>query len=233
MAGIEFDPALVKQAERNLQAAGFEADIVVGDLFDPDLRLHGDVFFTYLAPASLQRLWPTLEPHRGTRLVSVDFDVPGRTPTKRNGPARLYRLPGRRRPVGDVGWESAGTLISTVPDCQSLSCLSLVHPGGTISVRVSANLRGAVAALPGADRLDAAAALAVDLRWEPLAEGTLLGGRVQVSGMPDHDVFVWVTDHEPEGVWELSADGVANLRRTLRRKVQPDSMTAILAAAEA
>ena len=127
VSGIEADPDLAEEARGNLAGAGVEAEIRTGDLFDPGLPLDADVFFTYLAPATLQRLLPRLAPHRSARLVTVDFDVPGLTPTRRSGSARLYVLPGRRRPVGAPGWPCAGTLVATVPDHQSLSCLDVGH----------------------------------------------------------------------------------------------------------
>ena len=231
VAGVEFDPDLVAEARANLTAEGIDADVRAGDLFDPDLDLQADVWFSYLAPATLQRLLPRLEAAPGGRLVTVDFDLPGLVPAKRSGPARLYRLPGRRRPAGAPGWSSTGTFVATVPDVQSLSCLSATHPGGPTRVRASTSLAAVATALAGAEHLDGPGELAVDLRWEGRPAGTFAGGAVRVAGLPDHWVFVLHGDEE-EAVWELSDEGVANLRRALRRTSPPATVEEVLAAAE-
>jgi len=231
VAGVEADEDLVAEARANLAGAGVEADVRLGDLFDPDLVLDADVLFSYLAPATLQRLLPRLQRERGARLVSVDFDVPGLVPNRRQGPARLYRMPGRRRAPGAPGWPSAGTFVATVPDVQSLSCLAASHPGGPTRVRASRPLAAVATVLPGADHLDGPAELAVDLRWEGRPAGTFAGGAVRVEGLDDHWAFVLHTDEE-EAVWELSADGVAGLQRALRRRHRPATVAEVLAAAE-
>lgn len=233
VAGIEADADLVAEAGTQLRAAGVDADVVVGDLLDPGLELDADVFFAYLAPATLQRLHPVLAGHRGRRLVTVDFAVPGLVPTRRADPARLYVLPGRRRPVGEPGWPSAGTLVATVPDCQSLSCLELVHPGGPTRVRLSHTLGAVATSFAGADHLDAPAHLAVDLRWEPMPEGTVVGGAVRAAGVEEHAVFVIATDDEDEGMWELTAGAVDALRAALRRRNPPGTVADLLTAATA
>lgn len=230
--GVEADPDLVAEAQANLAGAGIDAEVRTGDLFDPDVDLDADVLFSYLAPATLQRLLPRLEAVRGARLVSVDFDVPGLVPAKRSGPARLYRLPGRRRPLGPIGWGSAGTFVATVPDVQSLSCLEAAHPGGAADVRASRPLAAVATVLPGADHLDGPGALAVDLRWEGQPTGTFAGGAVRTAGLEEHWVFVLFGD-EDEAVWELSDEGVAGLRRALRREDPPATVADVLAAAEA
>lgn len=230
VAGIEADADLVDEARDNLRSAGVDADIRVGDLFDPDLALDADVFFTYLAPATLQRLLPRLATHRGAALVTVDFAVPGLVPSRRTDPARLYRLPGRRRPVGPAGWESAGTLVSTVPDCQSLSCLELVHPGGAVHARLRGEVADVATAFAGATDLPGPAHLAVDLRWEPMAPGTAADGVLAVAGSPDHALFVVVTETEEEAMWDLTGDGVRSLRAALRRRPRPTTLEALLEA---
>ena len=230
VAGVEADHALADEARERLAGAGVPADIVTGDLFDPTLPLRADVFFAYLAPATLQRLLPVLRGHTGARLVTVDFAVPGLVPTRRSGPARLYRLPGRRRAVRATGWSTAGTLVSTVPDCQSLSCLELVHPGGPTSVRPTRALQGVATVLAGADHLPGAGHLAVDLRWEPMPAGTTTGGTLRVAGAGDHDVFVVATADEEEGMWDLTAEAVGSLHRALRRRQPPSTLAELLAA---
>lgn len=230
VAGVEADADLVAEAQQHLAAAGVDADVRHGDLFDPDVDIAADVLFSYLAPATLQRLLPRIAA-TGARLVTVDFDVPGLVPAKRSGAARLYRLPGRRRVVGPPGWPTPGTLVATVPDVQSLSCLDAAHPGGTTLIRADAGLASVATVLSGADHLDEPGALAVDLRWDGQPAGTFAGGAISVDGLPDHHVFVLHTDEE-EAVWELSADGVAGLQQALLSTVRPSTVADVLAAAE-
>lgn len=232
VSGVEADPELVDEARTNLAGAGVDADVRVGDLFDPDFVLDADVYFTYLAPATLQRLWPRLEAQRGRRLVTVDFAVPGRIPTRRDDSARLYLLPARRRPLGPLGWPTGGTLVSTVPDHQSLTCLDLVHPGGTCDVQLTGGVADIAGAVAGADALDGPAELAVDLRWEPEAAGTVAGGAVRVAGVEPHALFVVFTDDEEEGMWELTAGAAERITRALRRRTKPTTLEELLAAAD-
>ncbi|MDZ7675130.1 MAG: methyltransferase domain-containing protein [Acidimicrobiales bacterium] len=230
VAGIEADPELVEEARQHLDDAGVDADLWVGDLFDPDLELDADVFFAYLAPATLQRLLPALQPHPRTKLVTVDFDVPGLVPTKRSGAARLYTLPGRRRRVPSPGWPCAGTLVAADPECQSLSCLDLVHPGGPVGVKLSRNFASLATAVSGADHLDGPAHLAVDLRWEMLEEGAVAAGAVRVTGVEEHALIVVATE-EDDGMWELTEGAVQGIRRALRRKHKPATLAELLDAA--
>ncbi len=227
VAGIESDPDLVEGARGRLKDAGIDADIRLGDLFDPELVLDADVFFAYLAPATLQRLVPTLTQHPRSTLVTVDFAVPGFVPTRRNDPARLYRLPGRTRSVPAPGWPSAGTLVATDPGCQSLSCLDLVHPGGSTSAELSAEFDGIASVVSGADRLDAPAHLAVDLRWEPLDTGTAVAGTIGVTGMDDHALVLVITE-EDDGMWELSPAAVAGVRGALGQRRRPTTLAELL-----
>lgn len=227
VSGIEADPDLVEEARGHLKDAGIDADIRLGDLFDPDLVLDADVFFAYLAPATLQRLLPTLQRHRSAHLVTVDFDVPDLVPTRRGDAARLYRMPGRRRRVGEPGWPTAGTLVATDPDCQSLSCLDLVHAGGAAGARLSDDFAGVASIVSGADHLDAPAHLAVDLRWEPMDDGTVVAGAVHVDGMPDHTLVVVVTE-EDHGMWELSPAAVDGIHDALAAPTPPTTLAALL-----
>jgi SAM-dependent methyltransferase len=228
VAGIEADPELVAEAESHLADAGVEGTVTGADLFDPDLDLDADVFFTYLAPATLQRLRPALARQRGARLVTVDFAVPGLTPTRRSGAARLYKLPGRRRPTGEPGWSTAGTLVSTVPDCQSLSCLSLAHPGGSTAARLGGALADVASVLAGADHLDEPSELAVDIRWEPMAAGSVVHGTVEITGAEDHALFVIAGEPDDEGVWELGRDAVVSLRQALAGPQPPATLAELL-----
>lgn len=228
-SGIEADADLVEEARSNLADAGLAAEVSTGDLFDPACVLDADVFFTYLAPATLQRLLPRLRSRRGAALVTVDFAVPGVVVDASSGSAHLYRLPGRRRRVREPGWPSAGTLVATVADLQSLTCLELVHPGGPVTTRLSRPLAAVATTFAGADHLDRAAALAVDLRWDEVAAGTVVAGQLRVSGADDHALFVVFGDEE-EAVWELDERGVAAALRAMRRRRRPTSAAELLAA---
>ena len=232
VVGVEGDADLADEAAGHLVDAGIDGEVFVGDLLDPHGLPDADVYFTYLAPATLQRLTPLLAPRRGARLVTVDFPVPGLVATKRSGSAHLYRLPGRRRPVTAPGWPTAGTLVSTVADCQSLTCLELVHPAGPTRVRLAPSLAEVAAAVPGADRLPATGHLAVDLRWEPMPQGAVVAGTVRTAGAGSHAVFVVATDEEDEGMWDLDERQVRALRGALRRR-QPPSTVADLVDATA
>lgn len=230
-AGVEADPDLVEQARTSLSDAGLDGDIRLGDLFAPDLDLEvpgadETVLFAYLAPATLQRLVPGLARADRRRLVTVDFDVPGLTPHRREGAARLYRLPGKQRRIGAPGWPSAGTLLTVAPDCQSLACLDLVHPGGPVRARLSRNLAPYASVLAGSDHLDGAAHLAIDLRWEPMEEGTVSLGTCRVTGVEDHALVIVVT--EEDGMWELDDHAVDGIRRAMRRRRPPRTLSALL-----
>ncbi len=245
VSGVEADPDLVAESRTNLVAAGLGhllVDVVEADLLDPDLVLPSGatpadervVWFSYLAPATLQRLLPALRRHDPTPLVTVDFDVPGLVAARRDGPARMYRLPGRARRVGAPGWPCAGTFVATVPDVQSLTCLELVHPGGPVRVRATPALAREAAVLAGTDHADGATAVAVDLRWEGAPSGTFAGGRLSDPAVGDHVVAVLATDAEDEGVWELSEEGAANLTAALRRPRdrRPATVAEVLDAAD-
>lgn len=229
VAGIEADEALADEAASHLAEAGVDAEIVCGDLFDRDVAWDADVFFTYLAPATLARLLPRLREHAGTPLVTVDFDVPGLVPTRRGEAARLYTLPGRRRPVGDIGWATAGTLVCTVPDVQSLTCLELIHPAGDIDVQVI-GIDAVATVVLGADELADDGYLAIDLRWEEPTEETIAAGRIDTAA-GSHTVFMIATEHEDEAQWDLSDDGVANLLAALDAPDPPNSAAAMVDAA--
>lgn len=231
VTGIEADEDLADEAAQNLFDAGIDAEILNGDLFDPTIEWDADVFFAYLAPATLQRLLPRLRTEAPARLVTVDFDVPGLVPNRRGDSARLYRLPGRRRRVGDPGWEHEGTLVATVPDVQSLTCLEVVHPSGDTGVVGDWSHPEFATIATGADRLSETGTLAVDLRWEEPPEGQIVSGVIRTAAAGDHHVFMVATDHEEEAQWDLSDVGVAGLRAALDSATPPTTVAAALAAA--
>lgn len=227
--GVEFDADLVSEAAANLRAAGHDsATVIRGDLFDDSLDLSADVAFSYLAPATLQRLLPRLQAQSGCRLVSVDFDVPNLVPTRRSGAARMYRMPGRRARRPAPGWPAAGTLVAASADTQSLCCLSAGHPGGRVQVTASRPLGRTATLFVGARHLPAPSQLAIDLRWEPTAAGTFAGGPIRVSGIEAHPMFVVFGDDEP-AQWDLDVSSCEILAAALRRRVdRPTTIAEVL-----
>ena len=138
-------------------------------------------------------------------------------------------MPGRRRAVGEPGWPTAGTLVATDPDCQSLSCLDLIHAGGAAGAQLSEEFAGLASVVSGADHLEATAHLAVDLRWEPMDEGTVVAGAVHVEGMVDHTLVVVVTE-EDHGMWELSPAAVDGIHEALEQSTPPSTLAELLVA---
>ncbi|MGE3619019.1 MAG: class I SAM-dependent methyltransferase [Acidimicrobiia bacterium] len=230
--GVEIDDDLAATARAALEAEGLPGTVVVADLFDLDLD--ADVVFTYLSPGTLQRLTPALRALRGARLVTVDFEVPDLVVDDVAGTAHLYRLPGRRRRRGSPGWPAAGTLIVTVAGYESLSVLHAVHPGGPVEVATSTPLARAGSFRPGLDDARPGQHLAVDVRWEGHAAGTVATGTVEVAGLAPHHLTVCFTDdEEAQGAWDLDPGGVADLAIALadrRPPTTPDGLLAVLGA---
>ena len=214
VVGVESDPELVDLARAALETREVDGEVIAGDLFDVDLD--ADVVFTYLAPATLQRLVHVLSPRRGTRLVTVDFDVPGFDADERAGAARLYRMPGRRRsPRGPAGWTCAGALVVAPPEHQSLTVLDLDHPGGPVTATLVGGVAGGGALLAGADQAARFERVAVDVRWEDHAQGTVLDGGIEVAGLDTFALFVVFDEAAESGCWELTDEGVRRLRTHL------------------
>lgn len=211
--GVESDPEMAELARQALDETGLEGEVVEGDLFAfVERAADVDVWFTYLAPATLQRLMPSLARHEASRLVTVDFDVPGYLADGTTDTARLYRMPGRpRRRPRTSGWTCDGALVIAAPGHQSLTLLDAHHPGGRVDADLTGELADAAAVLTGADRLEGRAALAVDLRWEDHPQGTLLSGNVVVSGLAPFPLWVLFDADAEEGCWELTDEGVENV----------------------
>jgi SAM-dependent methyltransferase len=232
--GVEIDEDLAEHSREALAANGLDGEVVVGDLFDLDLDPSTDVVFTYLAPGTLQRLLPALRRLRRARLVTVDFAVPGLLADEVRGSAHLYRLPGRRVRPCRPGWEPAGTLSVVPAGVSSLTCLELRHAGGPVQLRVAASLDRAGSFRTGADEVAPGRPLAIDVRWDPAAPGTIVTGTVTVEGVGTHHLTVAFTDDEAEeGAWDLSAEGAGSLARALRRRTgRPRTPAELLTAAE-
>jgi SAM-dependent methyltransferase len=221
--GIESDPDMADVARKRLADAGIDGEIVEGDIFELDLS--GDVLFAYLSPATLQRLVPLL-PRRGT-LVTVDFAVPGLVADAEEDRLNLYRLPGKRaRRRRRTGWPSAGSLSNPIPDHETLTCLQIVAPGGPLNMTVTGSLKRAAAVRLGADEAAEGQVVAED-------DGTLVTGEIRIDGLPPHPVFALYAGDSGE-LWELSDEGVENLRRRFRSRNAPlTTIDEVLEAAEA
>jgi SAM-dependent methyltransferase len=238
--GIDTEEDLAAQAAEALEANHLFGTVSVGDVFEHPLE--ADVLFTYLSPGTLQRLAPRLQSlaRPGTRLVTVDYHVPGLEPEIVDGRIRLYRLPAPASPPAgpdELGWPSAGLLTTVPPDVHSLTTLSFHHPGGPVAVEPTGDLEWAVTLHVGADEVDAGSEVAVDIRWEPMEEGTVVVGGIRCA---DHAAAVvgellvgTVTSDEDHELWEVTGDGVRRLlaRRQDKRRRKPLTSVADLVAA--
>ncbi|HMG45774.1 MAG TPA: methyltransferase domain-containing protein [Acidimicrobiales bacterium] len=227
VTGVECDPELADVARGVLGAAAVvEADLFDGGLwarFDPP-----DVVFCYLSPATLQRLTPQLRSlPAGTRLVTVDFPVPGLVPDAEEAAAHLYCLPGRRRRPrpSRVGWPAAGTLCVMPPKVTSLTCVDVVHAGGPFTLSLTGALPHHASAAAGLDSGARGTTVAVDVRWQPCAAGTVAHGYVAVDGVDPHLVVVLFA-HDDQDQWDLTAAGCAALLSRLRNRALPPPRTA-------
>jgi SAM-dependent methyltransferase len=230
VVGIEADGELVERARRRLARAGLSGAVVHGDIFE--CPLDADVIFTYLTPGTLQELtehFQALAP--GTRLVTLDFPVPDLVAAESTQALSLYRLPAAVRPPAPApAWPAAATLVVTVPERQSLTCIELIHPGGRAEVRVSPELKAVAGIKIGRDHVEPGRPVAVDLRWEGEPEGTLVAGRIDAPGAGPHAVYVLFADEEG-GHWELTDEASRELARHLGAGRAPRSSAELLAAA--
>jgi hypothetical protein len=236
VTGVECDAGLAADARTALAAAGLagQAEVVVADLFAPGL-LAGlapvDVLFSYLSPATLQRLTPMLrEGSAGDRrLVAVDFAVPDLVADEEQGPAHLYRLPGRWRRARPrlAGWplDGAGTLCIAPSDVSSLTCLTAIHAGGPVRLTASGPVTRHASIAAGADGAPPGRPVAVDIRWRPRPTGTLASGEICVDGLPVHPLTVLFAEAE-FGQWNLTEDGCEALAERLHRRDLPPPLHA-------
>jgi len=206
VTGVEVDPGLAASARELLAAHDVSGTVIEGDFNQAPLR--ADVVYAYLSTATLQRLAPRLaELAPGTRVVTVAHPVPGWEPEAYAEGCWLYRLPPTpvRVDRSRRGWATPGLLISIKAGSRSLSTAKLHHTGGAVAVSVGEELVGIVIARAGADVAPAGEEVAVDLQFEPLAEGTLATGRIVAPDGSILQVFA-AADPGPPGMWGLSAD---------------------------
>jgi SAM-dependent methyltransferase len=215
VTGIEYDPELAAEAVANLRAAGVDESrgrVVVGDLFQPWDLGPVDVLFSYLSPATLQRLWPRLRDRHGARLVTVDFEVPDVVADAADDDAGrgayLYRLPGQPlRPRSEgIGWPHPGSFCVQPPEVSSLTTLDLVHGGGPVTLQVDGALRAVAELALGCDEADRGHTVAIDVCWSSQEPGVVAHGVVSVAAVGDHQLTV-VFSEDDQGQWDLSDDG--------------------------
>src|SRR4051812_30023613 len=187
VTGVELDPALAATARQLLSDHDAEGEVIEADFSSSAVPLDAaDVVFAYLSPATLQRLAPVLGAlRRGVRIVTTGYAVPGWEPVEAGGRCYLYRVPVEPTEIDRSlrGWDSAGALVALRPDAPSLVAVKLHAGGGPVRVRVADGaLAAAVAVRAGADEAGAGDEVVVDLRFEPLAGGTVLAGVVEAEG---------------------------------------------------
>lgn len=203
VTGIELDPQLAAEARDLLSAHGIDADILEANFSTAPLE--ADVVFAFLSTATLQRLAPRLaQLPAGVRVVTAAHPVPGWEPDAYAEGCWLYQMPPRAVPVDRTrrGWATAGLLISMRPESRGLSTAKLHHPGGPVVVTVGDGLDGVVRVRAGADVAPAGEEVAVDLEFEPLAEGTLVTGSVVGPEGSILRVFA-ASDGGQPGLWGL------------------------------
>ena len=203
VTGVELDADLAGQARRLLALADVPGDVVEADFSSVDLD--ADVVFAYLSPATLQRLTPQLERLRpGSRVVTTGFGVPGWEPERVEDRCFLYRMPVTRTARREApGWASAGVVVGLRAGASTLISVNLHHPGGLVVVRADDALGRALELMAGADTLDAAADVVVDLRCRALDVGSVVTGMLTCEGVGALQVFGIATDGAT-GVWGLS-----------------------------
>jgi precorrin-6B methylase 2 len=81
--GVEIDPERISRVRERLNSTGTQAELLEADLFEVDLS-SADVITIYLSASANTRLAPKLkaELKPGTRVVSLDYDLPGWVPDR-------------------------------------------------------------------------------------------------------------------------------------------------------
>jgi SAM-dependent methyltransferase len=218
VTGVELDPELAATARTLLRDHDIAGEVLEADFREVELT-DVDVVFAYLSPATLQRLrgrLAALPP--GTRIVTTGYAVPGWEPVELGGRCYLYRVPVEETAVDRSarGWEGGGVLVAVHPDRPSLVAVKLHHAGGPVAVRVAGG-DGAVVAFAGRDEADAGDEVIVDVRFEPVAEGTLVAATLDATGVDaPYQVFA-VTDAGESGMWGLSVSGCDAVGAALAR----------------
>jgi SAM-dependent methyltransferase len=208
VTGVELDAGLAEIARDVLAAAGIEGTVLEADF--ETVPVDADVVFAFLSPATLQRLRPRLAELPSTsRVVTTGYPVPGWLPNDLAERVFLYRLPPDEQPVDRQlrGWVSAGALVSVTPGAPALVAVKLQSHGGPVTVSATGDgLDGWLSLRSGADEAAPGEPVVIDLRFEPMPEGTEASGTLQVDGLDPFRLFVVADPGEP-GIWGLSGSG--------------------------
>jgi 16S rRNA A1518/A1519 N6-dimethyltransferase RsmA/KsgA/DIM1 with predicted DNA glycosylase/AP lyase activity len=81
--GVEIDPRCINRIKERLAATRTKAELIEADMFKVDLT-SADVITIYLSASANAKLAPKLntELKRGTRVVSLDYPLPGWLPKR-------------------------------------------------------------------------------------------------------------------------------------------------------
>ena len=81
--GVEVDPRWVSRIKERLTSTGTKAEVIEENIFEVNLT-SADVVTIYLSPSANARLAPKLQSElkQGTRVVSLDYTLPGWTPLR-------------------------------------------------------------------------------------------------------------------------------------------------------
>ena len=208
VTGVELDPDLAGIARDVLGAAGVDGTVVEADF--ESVPIDADVVFAFLSPATLQRLRPRLAALPShSRVVTTGYPMPGWLPNDLGERVFLYRMPPEDQPVdrSQRGWVSTGALVSVTPRAPALVAVKLQTDGGPLTVSVTGDgLDGWLTTRTGADDALPGEPVVVDLRFEPVEDGTEASGTLEADAAGPFRLFAVADSGEP-GIWGLSESG--------------------------
>lgn len=215
VAGVDMDPLRVEQSRVLLRQAGYEADVVLGDVMDVDIT--ADVVFAFLTPATVQRLATRLgRLPAGTRVVLVDVDVEGWEAERAGSGCFLYRTPIRpRKRTYSTGWAGEGMLAVLPPEVTSVTSISVTPPAGRVALELRGGLKGATRVACGFQAIDSARPVVVDVEWPPRPGGTVIAGELECAGAGSLVVF-GLYDGGPSSVRILTREECGLVAERLR-----------------
>jgi SAM-dependent methyltransferase len=215
--GIEIDAALAEASRRNLREAGMQGDVELGDMFA--VSLDAEVIYAYLTPATLGKLRPVLGRCRdGTRVVTARYRVGGWEHDAAAGQCYLYQLPPKiEAPPGRLGWPSRGVVVVLPAGRRCLVPLSLAAGPGAVALELDGPLSRSAYHVLGADRLERAGHVAVDLVFQALGPGSAVAGAVRAREGEITVAAVFANDGF--GQWPFEASQGLEFRRTLDAKI--------------
>jgi SAM-dependent methyltransferase len=215
--GIELDATLASASRRALGEAGLSGAVEEADFFRASLD--ADVVYSYLTPVTLARLVPRFKLlPKGTKIVTARYGLTGYAPAAEAGSCFLYEIPLEESPPGDeTGWGFRGMIVVVPPGRRCLVPLRFSGQPGDVSLEVGVTLRRAARLAVGADRLEGPGLVAVDVEFEPCAEGSVAAGSLWMQGK--EMALAVVFSRGTQGQWGFGgADGEA-YRAALQRKI--------------